>query len=484
MKNAIKFNLAETLADVSDLNAQEQIQYISLDVLDEDANNFYELSDLDGLADNIQLFGMLDPIRVRENPDAVGRYVIVSGHRRRAAAAQLRDGGDPRFQTVPCIVQRDNGSPELQELRLIFANSSTRKMSDAELSRQAQRTEELFYALSEQGMEFQGRMRDHVAKAVGASKSKLARLKVIRDHLDPVWQKSWESGVIAEATAYNLAREPAEIQQEIFRKNSKGSETCEMQAMYVDSIAGKLRKIVALRCADGSQCENYKRMMRQSSDVNDRYMSGCFRCCKECSRLCSCPAACKKCKDLIAEKKEVAREAERKATERFLERKRPDMELLEGIFRFIGERRADLGIAPDDFLRRIGARWDPAGVEDLAAHERGEKLDKCMSLPFGYCSPETVRILRRAADLLECSIDALLGHETPAAPAPIGTGWHTGHPDKPCMALAAIQMKNVNHLIYQRLRWDGEDWVLLSMSIDPEDTPVVAWIEEPEASNG
>lgn len=192
------------------------------------------------------------------------------------------------------------------------------------------------------------------------------------------------------------------------------------------------------------------------------------------------PRSLQKVQGSHCREKEVAREAERKANERFLERKRPDMELLEGIFRFIGERRADLGIAPDDFLRKIGARWDPAEAEDLAAHERGEKLDKCMSLPFGYCSPETVRILRRAADLLECSIDALLGHETPAAPTPIGTGWNTGTPNAAGDYLTATQINGVRGLHYSRMWWDGREWHHMGYALDHKLETVVAWIEEPE----
>ena len=48
----------------------------------------------------------------------------------------LASEGQKRFQTVPCIVEDAAGSAALQELKLIYANSDTRKMSDADLSRQ------------------------------------------------------------------------------------------------------------------------------------------------------------------------------------------------------------------------------------------------------------------------------------------------------------------------------------------------------------
>ena len=104
----------------------EQIEYIDIDLLDSDQRNFYQLTDIDELADNIQLCGLQQPIRVRAGES--GRYTIVSGHRRRAALAQLVDKGLDQFRRVPCIRETDNASPALQELRLIFANSSTRKL--------------------------------------------------------------------------------------------------------------------------------------------------------------------------------------------------------------------------------------------------------------------------------------------------------------------------------------------------------------------
>ena len=156
------FDLSELLKDVSDSGInREQIEYIKLELLDEDPNNFYQLSAIDELASNIELCGLQQPIRVRKQEN--GRYMIVSGHRRRAAVAMLAQEAPEKWQDVPCIVESDVVSPSLQELRLIFANSSTRTMTSAEISQQAEKVEKLLYHLKEEGYEFPGLMRDHVA---------------------------------------------------------------------------------------------------------------------------------------------------------------------------------------------------------------------------------------------------------------------------------------------------------------------------------
>ena len=159
------FNLADVLKDVpaSD-TGREQIEYISLSLIDEDPNNFYQLTDVPALADNIALCGLQQPIRVRQKED--GRYIIVSGHRRRAAVAMLAEEDPQRWQEVSCIVERDVVSPSLQQLRLIYANANTRKMSPAEISQQAEQVQDLLYQLKEEGYEFPGRMRGHVSEAV------------------------------------------------------------------------------------------------------------------------------------------------------------------------------------------------------------------------------------------------------------------------------------------------------------------------------
>lgn len=109
-----KFNvmdvLGEQLAGVADLNTSgpEQIEYIDIGLLDGDERNFYQLTDIDELADNIQMCGLQQPIRVRAGEG--GRFTIVSGHRRRAALAQLVEKGLGQFRRVPCIRETDDAS--------------------------------------------------------------------------------------------------------------------------------------------------------------------------------------------------------------------------------------------------------------------------------------------------------------------------------------------------------------------------------------
>ena len=127
------FNLAKALGSVSKSDT-ERIERIDIDRLGDDPKNFYSLSDLDSLAENIELVGLQQPLRVRSDREAHGYYIIVSGHRCRAAIQKLVDDGREDLRQIPCIVEQPAESEAMQELRLIFANSGTRKLTDPEIA--------------------------------------------------------------------------------------------------------------------------------------------------------------------------------------------------------------------------------------------------------------------------------------------------------------------------------------------------------------
>lgn len=261
----MSFDLGAMLADVSKSDTREQIEYIPLENLESDPNNFYQLSGVEDLASNIALCGVQQPIRVR--PGQGGHYIIVSGHRRRAALESLAKEDPQRWKEIPCIVERDSVSPALQQLRLIYSNANTRTMTSAEVSQQAEQVEKLLYKLQEEGFDFPGRMRDHVAQAVQVSTSKLARLKVIRENLAEEWQPAFKSDKLSESTAYELAKMPLEWQRIFWEANKK-----DFRYLYADSVkwkAAALNKLTEMECSKGhSQCVNLDNMLRKEHGVS------------------------------------------------------------------------------------------------------------------------------------------------------------------------------------------------------------------------
>lgn len=461
------FNLADVLKDVSNSDTgREQIEYISLSLIDEDPNNFYQLSDLDELASNIAFCGLQQPIRVRQKED--GRYIIVSGHRRRAAVAMLAVEDPQRWQEVSCIVERDAVSPSLQQLRLIYANSNTRKMTAAEISQQAEQVEKLLYQLKEEGYDFPGRMRDHVAEAVQVSKSKLARLKVIRENLDESWADAWKDGTLTESQAYELAQLPKYWQYII--KDSWG---VSIQSLYADRIRlfrNKFHELTTIQCQHGLQlCEHSSKMMRK--DVETFYNFPCNRCCFDCYSLQTCKDCCP---EAVAKKKElkaVAKQANLDAKREQEERDRSGTEFARMVWDRIGKARERSGCSVEALLKARGENYynesrDDPKQKKMESGEGDYSPNSTLSFGYNLRACDVMHIVA-VADVLQCSVDYLLGrtedrqshlNNVVEPMSNSGTTWQTGYPEEAGDYLLILKDPYSSTLNYEHWNWNGTVW--------------------------
>lgn len=128
----------------------------------------------------------------------------------------------------------------MQELRLIFANSSTRVMSAQELSKQAVRTRELLTTLRDQGYAFQGRTREIVASVLQTSASRVGRLSAIREKLVPGLLECFDRGDLGETVAYRLSQETSDVQWDIAQK--MGPAVRELTADTAEKVIDQIKK--------------------------------------------------------------------------------------------------------------------------------------------------------------------------------------------------------------------------------------------------
>ena len=486
------FNLADVLKDVSKLDTgREQIEYISLTQIDEDPNNFYQLSDIPELADNIALCGLQQPIRVRQKDD--GRYIIVSGHRRRAALEMLVADGYEKWREAPCVVEQDEASPALQQLRLIYANSNTRKMTSAEISEQALQVEKLLYQLKEDGFNFPGRMRDHVAEAVQVSKTKLARLKVIRENLEESWTDDWKGGTLTESQAYELAQMPKYWQSII--KDGWGQS---IQSLYADRIRlfhDKFQELADIQCQHGLQlCEHSSKMMRKNAGTY--YNFPCNRCCFDCYSLQTCKDCCPEAAAKKKELKAVAKQANLEAKREQEEKDRPAAEFARMVWDRIGKARKRSGCSVEK-LYKAQKKIYSASI-DSASQEKMEKgkgtYGPTTSLPFGYSAiaNDMMKVVA-VADALQCSVDYLLGRtddreshlSNPVPQSPVsnsGTVWRTGDPAEQGSYILLLGFPPSAYRSVEHWDWDEEKgWHDDTILLDIEDgSNILGWIPMPK----
>lgn len=500
----MSFDITSVLKGVSGSDTgPEQISYLPVDKLDPDENNFYSLEGIDRLADNIATIGLQQPIRVRPGSEA-GRYTIVSGHRRLAAIQILldsEDGSGDQFRNgVPCIVETGKASAALQELRLIFANSSTRIMGPAEISRQAERVEALLYQLKEEGMDFPGRMRDHVAEACQVSKTKIARLHAIRANLDPVFLKYFDSGEIAEETAYQLQRLPKEIQAAAGEQLASGKRKLPTSEVVAEVNRRYEKLMTPLPCrahAGGPDCHHKADKVvrsifqRFSWDVCDGET-----CCRDCYKAATCSGACRECKDRRAlDKAAEAEKAEKAEKERAAQQK-----IYQQMRKSKAKRLLPLieaaGLKDDDELPG-NSSWNPgtkvSELKDAAAGEFGDRYFYDADI-----LPNGTKAIKQWADKLGCSVDFLLDRtddprpvsqksiaKKDPPPSPAGSlQWSTGTPTEPGVYELRVGVglqETPQTAMWSRMEWTENGWAHINTGA-PMATGITVfrWVKLPE----
>lgn len=498
-----KFDLgdfAKTMQAVPDSGTTEpeRIEYIPLTELHEDDRNFYAVSGVEELAANIQFCGLMDPLRVRKSEDG---YIIVSGHRR-FAALKLLAAEDVKFEKAACIIDAGDAPAALQELRLIYANSDTRKMSPADMGKQAERVEALLYELKEQGMEFPGRMRDHVAEACRISRSKLGRLQKIERDLAPCYKSLWDSGELPEDTADALASLPEEVQERIKRvfprKTPSGGS--------VRNIAGKMASCrdyaaVDFVCPDGAACTNHDKFFRHDLSCNRWENCGGEECCVKCTRggahNPNSGSYCAACSEMCAKAKAIYEKAKAQAKEDAAREKedahsKSVQKAMKDARRIVRAAEA-AGLSDKDGIPNGYASSVKVGT--LRSIMQGEIPEGMHDYQLGEFIPYRTDTLRKMAETLQCSADYLLGlMDEPRAtvsaaipePGQLTLGcWMPGgtNPAHACECLTILDVSAVGatkQTLRQTAYWVGGAFRLKDNPYaDALDFPVLAWLEIP-----
>lgn len=479
------------------VDTREVIEYIPIDRINPDPENFYSLDGINELAGNIELVGLQQPLRVRDGER--GHVIIVSGHRRRAAIMLIRDGGNDMFKDgVPCIREKPDSSKEMQELRLIFANSQTRVLSGAEISRQAERVEELLYKLQEQGVVFPGRMRDHVAEAVNTSKSRIGRLHAIRERLDKPLLKLFDKNTINETVAYALSQQPLEMQRAIcdqWRKTDRKYEY--MTANYIHEYVNMCEKISARKCKvnKGCACINRDQILDKAFDGSYSYAPCKYdsKCCADCSEWLKCRS---RCPLLEAKAKEArAKKREERKDELAAEKtqKEADIRTIEQVWARYAQALAAAGTTDADFRRNLKRKGEGYNPFDMYMDKK--KLEALLDysatdtkqndpLPFRYSfKVDDYSYLCRFADALGVSLDYLfLRSDHPGTAKTVPTvdtpEWKTGTPPRDGRYLARVDM-GLDKPHEQTCEYMGGVWSCFGRPID-EVGKVVSWWPLPE----
>ena len=415
---------------VSNLDTNKvDIEYIPLKLIDPDPRNFYKLSDLDELVQNIELLGLQQPLLVRTNPDKPDRVIVVSGHRRREALRRLVKEGHHEYKQVPCIRQRNTGSPAMQELCLIYANSATRTLTSGETAKQVERVTFLLYELKNEGVEFPGKMRDHVAQACNVSASKVARINAIKSNLIPEYYSQYLSDKLQESVAYTLSRFPADFQQRLLKAVPKISSNLYMEQVLERYQSG-WRWDPHQWCPDGTLCKRGDTFLRHDAECNRVSHCGGNKCCLTCEEFnrnySPCDRACSKAKAAKKEKNDKEKAAEAKRQEKEANKTK----------QLIRDRAARLVVAADAADLDDKTKFKPDRYAEVWTIEKLRKFAAGNFTNAIYyrtdLDPDWISNVPEMARTFKCSADYILGltDELHPTPEPSGqlvfNGWMPG----------------------------------------------------------
>lgn len=224
-------------ADKGDgIQSAEQIVYIDIDELETNPKNFYGLRDVDALAGLIAVSHLVEPLTVSKKSD--GKYMIISGHRRRAAVQKLLEEGSYTERKLPCIIktrgkikieQEDGEVVEFDEdavemLNLIASNRGQREERTVDEKLQEVKYLEGFaraiYHQKDRGK--RGRFRNFFAEEIlNMSKSQLQRISALEKLTDKV-RKAIDDKLISESAALAMSNMTAEEQDACLEKIISG----------------------------------------------------------------------------------------------------------------------------------------------------------------------------------------------------------------------------------------------------------------------
>lgn len=475
MAENMGFDLTDFIASVPDLDTgRQQIVYLPIEQIDPDPENFYSLDGIDELAGSIEMLGLQQPLLVR--PGEGGKYVVISGHRRRAAILLIRDGGSQQFaEGVPCIIDTGTASEALREFKLIMGNMDTRKMSSADENKQAERVEILLVKLEDEGFQFSGRRRDWVAKITGMSRSKLGRLKVIRDKLAPeIKKKYYDKGKLNENTAYTLAQMEPELQLKLF-KASQNATAAGYERIAKIVKAGNDYSCAELTGPGCKKCTHGTAFLRHDLEEPLETCEGktcCLRCSHSSRDLWPCERMCSKAKARRTERNAAEKDRQEKERKRKAENLRREIQA--SAIRLV--KAADAaGVGDDVKLPMSNGYFSARTVAWVRAAAEGGEIGMVCENDL---DPKRLNVTE-AAKALRCSADYICGlteelrpknaedggpSRTPAPTEETGPlidfRWRTGDPGKKDAGWAVVKLMAFDMQPRRVMYWRDGAWHL------------------------
>lgn len=241
-----KFSLSEGMLNQVSQNVKKaneieaknnfNVQYIDIKDIERNKKNFYEIVNVDELAEDIKMNGLNHNLVVRKLDN--GKYELISGERRYTALSKLVNEGNKEFNLVPCKVIESNDIDS--EIILIQANAQSRELTEVEKLTQVERLQELYKIKKKNGEKVPGKIRDIIANDLNLSATQVGRYERINNKLIPELKAVIEQGNLTIANASEFSSLSEENQRVILNLIDDKANMSKQEAI---DLKNKLKKI-------------------------------------------------------------------------------------------------------------------------------------------------------------------------------------------------------------------------------------------------
>ena len=230
--------ISKNTRKVEEFQAKEnfKIEYINIDRIRRNEKNFYEIVDIEALAEDIKLNGLNHNLVVRKLDNDM--YELISGERRYTALSKLVNEGNKEFNLVPCKVIESNDIDS--EIILIQANAQSRELTEVEKLTQVERLQELYKIKKKNGEKVPGKIRDIIANDLNLSATQVGRYERINNKLIPELKAVIEQGNLTIANASEFSSLSEENQRVILNLIDDKANMSKQEAI---DLKNKLKKI-------------------------------------------------------------------------------------------------------------------------------------------------------------------------------------------------------------------------------------------------
>lgn len=190
--------------------------------------NFYSIEQIEELAGDILMYGLKQNLELVYAPCEKGEYRIVAGERRWEALKYLVSKGYKEFEIATSKLTTPQDDDE-EQVEIIIANAYRVKtisdMIEEETRLKASLERMKAAGKKVKGYDLQsGRLREVISSMLHMSKTKVAQIEAVNNHLIPEWKEELKGERLTFSAAYELSGMSEDEQREALGKFTETGE--------------------------------------------------------------------------------------------------------------------------------------------------------------------------------------------------------------------------------------------------------------------